>query len=192
MNHFRADEGGRSRMTECYRGPWRGRVAIVGGCGHVGLPLGMVLARAGLPVDLVDTSAERLARSMAETGLGGIDLAYCPERILQGKSLAELERLPQIVGGATPAAAARAAALFGVFCPKVLFLAPTEAELAKLFCNAYRYINFAIANEFFLLAERHGADFHRIYHAARDDYPRLRGLARPGFAAGPCLVKDTC
>jgi UDP-N-acetyl-D-mannosaminuronic acid dehydrogenase len=135
---------------------------------------------------------ERLTRRMAEEGPGGIDLAYCPERILQGQSLAELGRLPQIVGGVTPAAAARAAALFEVFCPKVLFVTPTEAELAKLFCNAYRYINFAVANEFFLLAERHGADFHRIYHAAREDYPRMRGLARPGFAAGPCLVKDTC
>src|SRR5437763_8911290 len=61
MNHSRIDEGGKSRMTECHRGPWRGRVAVVGGCGHVGLPLGMVLAKAGLRVDLVDTSAERVA-----------------------------------------------------------------------------------------------------------------------------------
>src|SRR5262249_11928603 len=39
---------------------WTGRVVIVGGCGHVGLPLRMAFAKAGLRVDLLDTSAERV------------------------------------------------------------------------------------------------------------------------------------
>ncbi|MGE3803276.1 MAG: UDP binding domain-containing protein, partial [Gemmataceae bacterium] len=65
------------------------------------------------------------------------------------------------------------------------------AELAKLFCNAWRYINFAISNQFFVMADQFGADFHQIYQALRDDYPRMQSFARPGFAAGPCLVKDT-
>src|SRR5690349_6356169 len=38
-----------------------GPLAIVGGCGHVGLPLGLAFARKGYQVDLVDTSAERVA-----------------------------------------------------------------------------------------------------------------------------------
>jgi UDP-N-acetyl-D-mannosaminuronic acid dehydrogenase len=41
------------------------------------------------------------------------------------------------------------------------------------------------------MAEQFGADFHRIYSALREDYPRMHSFARPGFAAGPCLVKDT-
>ena len=68
---------------------------------------------------------------------------------------------------------------------------PIEAELAKLFCNAWRYINFAIANQFYVMARHFEADFHAIYHALREDYPRMQSLARPGFAAGPCLLKDT-
>src|SRR5262249_33430113 len=112
-------------------------------------------------------------------------------RIVQGESLVELERLPQLVGGVTPQATDLAAKLFRVLCPKVILLSPVEAELAKLFCNAYRYINFAIANQFYLLAESHQADFHRIHRAVREEYPRMQGLARPGFAGGPCLVKDT-
>src|SRR5205823_318853 len=119
------------------------------------------------------------------------DLAYCPERIVQGQSLVELSQLPQLVGGTTPRAARRAADLFGVVCPKIIFLQPIEAELAKLFCNAFRYINFAISNQFYVMAEHFGADFHRIYQALREDYPRMNSFARPGFAAGPCLVKDT-
>ena len=80
---------------------------------------------------------------------------------------------------------------FGLICPKVIFLKPVEAELAKLFCNAWRYINFAISNQFYVMAEQFEADFHRIYHALREDYPRMQSFARPGFAAGPCLLKDT-
>src|SRR5947207_9041755 len=38
-----------------------GPLAIVGGCGHVGLPLGLAFARKGYQVDLVDTSPERVA-----------------------------------------------------------------------------------------------------------------------------------
>jgi UDP-N-acetyl-D-mannosaminuronic acid dehydrogenase len=261
-----------------------GPLAIVGGCGHVGLPLGLAFARKGYQVDLLDTSAERvarvnqgqmpfhedeadqllteligsgllkattdasvledssaiivtigtpvdeyldpsvgqfdrslaqllqvvrpgqllvlrstvfpgmtdrLARQLEQSGRGDVDLAYCPERIVQGKSLVELAQLPQLIGGATQRAADRAAALFSLICPKIIFLKPIEAELAKLFCNAWRYINFAISNQFYVMAGHFGADFHRIYQALRDDYPRMQSFARPGFAAGPCLVKDT-
>jgi UDP-N-acetyl-D-mannosaminuronic acid dehydrogenase len=118
-------------------------------------------------------------------------LAYCPERIVQGKSLIELEQLPQLVGGTTQRAADRAAALFGLICPKIIFLKPIEAELAKLFCNAWRYINFAISNQFYVMSQHFEADFQHIYNALRDGYPRMQSLARPGFAAGPCLLKDT-
>src|SRR5262249_52558500 len=219
-----------------------GPLAIVGGCGHVGLPLGLAFARKGCQVDLVDTSPERVAlvnsgrmpfdeddapallaeavqsglvkattdaavmedaaaiivtigtpvdeyldpsvgefdrslrqllqrvrpgqllilRSTVFPGMterlgpaleqmvrADVDLAYCPERIVQGKSLVELERLPQLIGGATPRAAQRAAALFGILGVKLIFLRPIEAELAKLFCNAWRYLNFAVSNQFY-------------------------------------------
>jgi UDP-N-acetyl-D-mannosaminuronic acid dehydrogenase len=134
---------------------------------------------------------DRLAGQLERRGLKDVDLAYCPERIVQGKSLVELEQLPQLVAGVTARAAARAAALFLLVSPKVLYLRPIEAELAKLFCNAYRYINFAIANQFYVMARHFEADYLRIYDALREDYPRMQALARPGFAAGPCLLKDT-
>ena len=134
---------------------------------------------------------DRLARQLRQQGRSDVDLAYCPERIVQGKSLVELEQLPQLVGGTTPRAGERAASLFRLICPKVIFLQPIEAELAKLFCNAWRYLNFAISNQFFVMAQHFEADFHRIHAALREDYPRMASFARPGFAAGPCLLKDT-
>ena len=134
---------------------------------------------------------DRLARQLEQQGRGDVDLAYCPERIVQGQSLVELERLPQLIGGVTQRAAERAADLFRLIGPKIIFLKPIEAELAKLFCNAWRYMNFAISNQFYVMARQFDADFFRIYQALREDYPRMQSFARPGFAAGPCLLKDT-
>jgi UDP-N-acetyl-D-mannosaminuronic acid dehydrogenase len=118
-------------------------------------------------------------------------VAFCPERIVQGAGLKELSELPQIVSGVTPEAEGAAAELFGRFTPEVVALAPIEAEFAKLFSNSYRYIEFAVTNEFYLIAKSAGVDYQRVLKAMKLHYPRLSGLPRPGFAAGPCLVKDT-
>lgn len=132
----------------------------------------------------------RLARRARDRGLA-IDIAHCPERIAQGHALEELTQFPQIVGGATPAASLRAAKLFSALGARVIELPPVEAELVKLFSNAYRYINFAISNQFYMIAEKFGVDFDRVHHAVTADYPRMAGFARAGLTGGPCLLKDT-
>lgn len=133
---------------------------------------------------------DRLARQVAERNLS-LDIAYCPERIAQGYALQELTSLPQIVSGNSPGAVQRAAEFFQALGAEIVELAPVEAELAKLFTNSYRYINFSISNQFYMLAGRYSADFQRIYHAVTYKYPRMRGFAGAGFAGGPCLLKDT-
>ena len=133
---------------------------------------------------------DRLARRMEERGLD-VDVAYCPERVAQGYALEELCHFPQIVGGATARAIRRAGDLFRLLGVGIIELSPIEAELAKLFTNAFRYINFAISNQFYLIAQNFGADFHRIYAAVTRDYPRMAGFAPAGFVGGPCLLKDT-
>ncbi len=257
-------------------------VVVVGGCGHVGLPLGIVLASRGLSVSLLDIDTAKVnainsgimpfredgaepvlkqvlgktlqattdanclrsadivvtvvgtpvdrhlnptvhelyrsldnvlqyiqdgtllvLRSTVSPGvtrlvyrriqaLGrDIDLAFCPERIAEGNAMEELVKLPQIVSGFEPAAVRRARDLFLTIAPTVIELAPLEAELAKLFTNSWRYLNFAISNQFYMLAETYGLDFYRIHDAVTREYPRMRSFARAGFAAGPCLLKDT-
>src|SRR5262249_14679945 len=66
-----------------------------------------------------------------------------------------------------------------------------EAELAKLFLNSWRYIQFATANQFYMLAEERGLDFFEIHHAMVSGYERADDFPLPGFTAGPCLMKDT-
>jgi UDP-N-acetyl-D-mannosaminuronic acid dehydrogenase len=118
-------------------------------------------------------------------------VAFSPERIVQGAGLIELRELPQIVSGTTPEAERAVAELFGRITAEVVVLSPIEAEFAKLFTNSYRYIEFAVTNEFYLIAKSAGVDYQRVLRAMKHHYPRLSALPRPGFAAGPCLVKDT-
>jgi UDP-N-acetyl-D-mannosaminuronic acid dehydrogenase len=118
-------------------------------------------------------------------------VAFCPERIAEGHALTELYELPQIVAGCTPEATKRAKALFKTLTKKIIVTKPVEAELGKLFTNTWRYINFAISNQFYMIANSTGHDFYNIYNAMTEDYPRLKAFAGAGLAAGPCLFKDT-
>lgn len=118
-------------------------------------------------------------------------VAFCPERIAEGHALTELYELPQIVAGCSDEATKQAGELFRVLTKKIIVTKPVEAELAKLFTNTWRYINFAISNQFYMIANSHGYDFYDIYNAMTEDYPRLESFAKAGLAAGPCLFKDT-
>jgi len=258
-------------------------VAIVGGCGHVGLPLGLAFASRGLHVSLYDLNAGAVAlvnggelpfdepgaievlrevlpdgRIRATTSAAAIreadtvvivigtpidehlnpdlhavqaaiedvaaslsdgqllvlrstvypgvtamierlvqqlglevDVAFCPERIAEGKAMTELFELPQIVATRSERARERATKLFRNLCDEVVYLEPEEAELAKLFTNTWRYIKFATANQLYMMANDFGLDYERIRHAVTYHYPRAADLPGAGFAAGPCLFKDT-
>lgn len=258
-------------------------VTILGGCGHVGIPLGLALADSGSTVTLYDTNlaavdtvgsgkmphlepgaAEVLLRTLADKRLSvsadvssvgrceflvivvgtpidehlnpdpqavvevlegvsdemkdgqililrstvfpgvtrmverlverlgkSIDVAFCPERIAEGHAMEELHSLPQIVAARTDRAFERAASLFGRLTKSIVRVEPEEAELAKLFTNSYRYIKFAAANQLFMMANDFGLDYERIRSAVVEEYPRAVDLPGPGFAAGPCLLKDT-
>jgi UDP-N-acetyl-D-mannosaminuronic acid dehydrogenase len=259
-----------------------GPVAIIGGCGHVGLPLGLSFAKAGLEVRLYDVNRESI-KTLAEgkmpfledggeellrahlgknlltssdpavlrdassivcvigtpidehlnpkvdslltavdqlvpflrpdqlfvlrstvfpgatlklhahlqRSVPGIDVAFCPERVVQGQAIREISSMPQIVSGVGERALARARELFLRICPTTVDLAPMEAELAKLTCNAWRYITFAVANQLYTVCADHGIDYYSVWNAVTRDYPRMKGLPKAGFAAGPCLFKDT-
>jgi UDP-N-acetyl-D-mannosaminuronic acid dehydrogenase len=134
-------------------------------------------------------TTEYVALRLAERGRN-VDVCFCPERIAEGYALKELRTLPQIIGADTDAAATRAAELFSQLGTKTIRTTSKEAELAKLFTNTWRYMKFAVANQFLMIADQAGVDYTKVLDAIRDDYPRARDLPGPGFAAGPCLFKD--
>jgi UDP-N-acetyl-D-mannosaminuronic acid dehydrogenase len=118
-------------------------------------------------------------------------LAFCPERVVQGKGVEEIPALPQLISGTSPEAVAEAKKLFSKIAPEVVEMSPLEAEFAKLICNAFRYIEFAATNQLYMMVERAGLNYSNLLSKMKRGYPRMASIPGPGFAAGPCLMKDT-
>lgn len=133
----------------------------------------------------------RIIHNMLEREGWKPKLAFCPERILQGKGISEIFQLPQIVSGTGKQAEEEAVWLFSHIASKILRVTPEEAELVKLMTNSWRYLEFAIANQFYMMANDQGIDFNHVFRAITTDYPRAKNFAHPGLSAGPCLFKDT-
>lgn len=118
-------------------------------------------------------------------------ISFCPERIAEGKALKELAELPQIVAAFDAKSLEEARNLFEALTDEIIELEPLEAELAKLYTNTWRYLQFAISNYFYQLSTQNNIDFYKVFHAIKHKYPRAQNFPAPGFAAGPCLFKDT-
>lgn len=134
--------------------------------------------------------SEHVQRLLHSKGLD-ISVAFCPERVAQGHSLREFRELPQIISAFNTSTLDAVRELFRPFVSEFVEMQPGEAELSKLIINAWRYMQFAAVNQFYMIATEMGFDFERILHGCRHNYPRSAGMPNPGFAAGPCLVKDT-
>lgn len=152
-----------------------------------GMPAGaLVVLRS--TVRLGSTS-DLAAATLAASGKEFL-LAMAPERTVEGKAMAELTTLPQIIGGRDEASLAAASDLFGTLGVEIVPVAsPKEAEFAKLVSNTWRDLQFAFANELAYVADLAGVDVYRVIEAAGHNYDRLN-LALPGPVAGPCLEKD--
>jgi UDP-N-acetyl-D-mannosaminuronic acid dehydrogenase len=135
-------------------------------------------------------TTETVARRLRAAGLD-IEVVFCPERIAEGHALEEIRSLPQLIGATSDRGFEKASNLFKPLGVNIVRTTPLEAELAKLLTNTWRYMKFAIANQFFQIAHRSGVDYNQVLNAIRYDYARAADLPGPGFAAGPCLLKDT-
>src|ERR1700730_16024617 len=134
-------------------------------------------------------TTESVERRLRAAGMRA-DVVFAPERIAEGHALEELRTLPQLVGASSDAAFEKASRLFERLGVSTVRTTPLEAELAKLLTNTWRYMKFAIANQFFQIVHRSGLDYNNVLNAVRHNYPRAADLPAPGFAAGPCLLKD--
>ncbi len=132
----------------------------------------------------------QLKKLLKDSGLD-ITVSFCPERIAEGNAIKELKILPQIVGAEDKMSIELSSKIFSTIGSRVIITSIKEAELIKLFANSYRYLQFGIANEFFEICKSNGINWENVWNGLTSDYPRAANLPKPGFAAGPCLVKDT-
>lgn len=123
----------------------------------------------------------------------GVDfyLTFCPERVAQGVGIKESKEFPQIIGANKLISYIVAEKFFDSIGVKTChFLTTKEAEFGKLITNMYRYVNFALANEFYMIADKQGINCSKVIEAVNDGYPRLN-IPKPGpNVSGPCLYKD--
>ncbi len=119
------------------------------------------------------------------------NISYCPERIVQGYAVKELKNLPQIVSAFNKSSEKKAINIFSKITKKIIISSIIEAEMVKLISNSWRYIQFASANQFFMICSQYNINFNKIRKIMTDSYSRGKGLPSAGFAAGPCLLKDT-
>jgi UDP-N-acetyl-D-mannosaminuronic acid dehydrogenase len=135
-------------------------------------------------------STDFLERHLRRRG-SKIGVAFCPERVVQGKGITEIQSLPQLVAATSPKALQVAKELFAKIAPMVIEMSTREAEFSKMICNTYRYITFAATNQLFMMCQEAGVDYLGLLEKLRQGYPRMAHIPGPGFAAGPCLMKDT-
>lgn len=122
------------------------------------------------------------------------DLVFSPERVLTGRVFQDLRRYPKLVGGLSPAGAARAVRFYedvlefddrpDLQRPNGVWDlgSPEAAELAKLAETTYRDVNIGLANQFGRFAEQHGIDVHTVIEASNSQpYSHIH---RPGIAVG--------
>ncbi len=129
---------------------------------------------------------------LKKTNKKKINLLYCPERIVQGHALVELMKIPQIVGAdKINIGLKKNIRKIFFFNKKFIFTSLEEAELIKLFNNFWRYGTFALTNQMYLIAKKFDQSYEKILNNMKNSYPRASDIPSAGFAAGPCLYKDT-
>jgi UDP-N-acetyl-D-mannosaminuronic acid dehydrogenase len=159
--------------------------AIDGICKHLNDQQLMILRSTVFP-----GVTEQVEKLLARRGLN-TRVVFCPERIAEGFAMSELHQLPQIIGARRDSDFGRAKEVFDCLGIESVRTTPEEAELAKLFTNTWRYIKFAAANQFWMMANDSGVSFENVRDAIRYEYPRALDFPGAGFTAGPCLFKDT-
>ncbi|HEX2393504.1 MAG TPA: nucleotide sugar dehydrogenase [Solirubrobacterales bacterium] len=140
------------------------------------------------------TTRERLLPILERPGLTAgreFHLAFSPERIDPGRTDFTIRTTPKLVGGLTPACAARAQELYEEICDRVILLSsPEAAELSKLLENIFRSVNIALVNELAQLCDRLGIDVWEVIDAAATKpFGFMRFEPGPGMG-GHCLPID--
>ncbi len=156
-----------------------------------------VILESTSPIGTTQQLAERLASQRPDLAVPGvcegeadICIAYCPERVLPGKIIAELVANDRVIGGLTPRCSERAAAFYRRFVSGDCL--PTQAgaaEMVKLAENSFRDVNIAFANELSLVAEDMDIDVWDVIRLA-NRHPRVEILQPGPGVGGHCIAVD--
>lgn len=152
----------------------------------------LIMLRSTVPVGTTNGHVRQILEHASGFTAGkDFNLAFSPERTLEGQAILELTTLPQIVGGFSQACIEKATGFWQTLTDSVIRLESLEAaELVKLINNSFRDLSFAFSNGVALLADHYNIDATRVIAAANEGYPR-NPISRPSPGVGGyCLTKD--
>ncbi|WP_092260901.1 UDP-N-acetyl-D-mannosamine dehydrogenase [Corynebacterium cystitidis] len=128
--------------------------------------------------------------SLDEHAANAIYVAHCPERVLPGKIMEEMESNNRIIGGLNPTSTKAAAQLYGAFCTaELLHTNAQTAEMAKLTENSFRDVNIAFANELSQICDGLDIDVWELIELA-NHHPRVNILQPGPGVGGHCIAVD--
>lgn len=122
-------------------------------------------------------------------------LAFCPERLAEGRALHELQILPVVVGGVDGESTERAARFWeeSLGLSTIRVANARTAELSKLADNWWIDLSIAMGNELALLSEKLDIDVLEVIDAA-NSLPKgahhVNILTPSMGVGGSCLTKD--
>jgi len=119
-----------------------------------------------------------------------IYIAYCPERVLPGNVIYELEHNDRVIGGINPESAQKAAEFYSRFVKGTLHRTNARtAEMCKLTENSSRDVEIAFANELSMICDKAGINVWELI-ALANKHPRVR-ILQPGCGVGGhCIAVD--
>ncbi len=157
----------------------------------------LVILESTSPVGTTEHIAELMAAIRTDlkfphTGNGEADvhIAYCPERVLPGKTMQELVNNDRVIGGIQPCCSERAKSLYDLFVKGECLVTDSKtAELTKLTENSFRDVNIAFANELSIICDKLGINVWELIRLA-NHHPRVKILNPGPGVGGHCIAVD--
>lgn len=149
----------------------------------------LILLESTCPVGTTERVAKAMFSQRPELR-GNIYVAYCPERVLPGRIIYELENNDRIIGGIDDESTKKAADFYSLFVKGNLYGTNSKtAEMCKLAENAYRDVNIAFANELSIICDKAGIDTWNMIDLA-NKHPRVKILSPGAGVGGHCIAID--
>jgi UDP-N-acetyl-D-mannosaminuronic acid dehydrogenase len=160
-------------------------------------PGNLVILESTCPVGTTAAMSDVIASLRPDLRLPGhsgsaanIHVAYCPERVLPGRILVELQENDRSIGGLSDRCTERAVEFYKSFVKgECIATTATAAELVKLSENAFRDLNIAFANELSVICDRVGVDVWEVI-ALANRHPRVKILQPGPGVGGHCIAVD--
>jgi len=149
----------------------------------------LVVIESTSPVNTTEWMYDRIIKARPELE-DKFFMAYCPERVLPGNVIFELENNDRVIGGLTEESTKRAQAFYANFVNGELHATNSRtAEMCKLVENASRDSQIAFANELSMICDTAEINVYELIELT-NKHPRVNILQPGTGVGGHCIAVD--